>query len=162
MHIQELKTWEQIPNQYKWNLNDIFANQKESVASEKMTRSLAEELTAWQGIVHGNHMKSVSIMFNKKRSLRNYLSYAWMQQDQDGANPDYKTFTAKADTLMVMAKTASAFLEPELLQLPVNTLLALRDDPDNAQYSVYFDNLLRQKPQPHVLSMEEETILAKS
>lgn len=51
-----------------------------------------------------------------------------------------------------------SFLQPELLSLPEQTLLDMKNDPNFSEYDVFVDDLLRNKP--HTLSAKEERLLA--
>ncbi|MBR2570945.1 MAG: oligoendopeptidase F [Clostridia bacterium] len=64
----------------------------------------------------------------------------------------------RAESLSARAGAATAFLDPELLALPEETLEQAAADPEMADYDRYLRELLRQRP--HTLSPAEEKLLA--
>lgn len=154
------KTRDQIPAKWKWNLKDIFASKKALDACEKDILALADTLASLQGKVEKDPIKAVETSFKLSRAMGSYLTFSRMQQDQDGANTAYKAQMAKAEALMVKARAAGAYLEPELLQLSEEKLQALKVDPKHSQYSNFFHDLIRTRP--HILPTEQEELLAKS
>lgn len=156
----EQKLRKDIPARWKWNLKHIFKDKKALDDCAKQMDELIAKMASFEGKVKENPIKAVKTSFALSRLVGSYFVYSRMQQDQDGANAGYKAQMAKAEAYAVKARAAGAFLEPELLKLPEKTLRGFMSDPDLSQYSVFFHDLIRQKP--HILPPEQEQILAKS
>lgn len=154
-----MKLRQDIPARYRWNLKAIFSNNQEIKACEQEIEKAIQDMAAFYGKAAESPLPAVKQHFVLQRLLEQFYTYAKMQLDQDGSKPAYRSLMAKADSLVVRARTAMSFLEPELLTLPETTLAKLRDHPKHPQYRMYFHRLMQAKP--HVLSKSEENLLSQ-
>ena len=103
------------------------------------------------------------LKFNDETNLlmeRLYV-YANMRYHQDMANSMYQEFAARAQTLMVEISGASAFAEPEILEITTEKInIFFNENPELETYKRYISEILRGKN--HTLDKKTETILAKS
>ena len=103
------------------------------------------------------------LIFNDETNLlmeRLYV-YANMRYHQDMANSMYQEFAARAQKLMVEISGASAFAEPEILEITTEKInIFFNENPELETYKRYISEILRGKN--HTLDKKTETILAKS
>lgn len=103
------------------------------------------------------------LKFNDETNLlmeRLYV-YANMRYHQDMANSMYQEFAARAQKLMVEMSGASAFVEPEILEITTEKInVFFNENPELETYKRYISEILRGKN--HTLDKKTETILAKS
>ena len=103
------------------------------------------------------------LKFNDETNLlmeRLYV-YANMRYHQDMANSMYQEFAARAQKLMVEISGASAFAEPEILEITTEKInIFFNENPELETYKRYISEILRGKN--HTLDKKTETILAKS
>lgn len=103
------------------------------------------------------------LKFNDETNLlmeRLYV-YANMRYHQDMANSMYQEFVARAQKLMVEMSGASAFAEPEILEITTEKInVFFNENPELETYKRYISEILRGKN--HTLDKKTETILAKS
>lgn len=103
------------------------------------------------------------LKFNDETNLlmeRLYV-YANMRYHQDMANSMYQEFAARAQKLMVEMSGASAFAEPEILEITTEKInVFFNENPELETYKRYISEILRDKN--HTLDKKTETILAKS
>ena len=103
------------------------------------------------------------LKFNDETNLlmeRLYV-YANMRYNQDMANSMYQEFAARAQKLMVEISGASAFAEPEILEITTEKInIFFNENPELETYKRYISEILRGKN--HTLDKKTETILAKS
>lgn len=103
------------------------------------------------------------LKFNDETNLlmeRLYV-YANMRYHQDMANSMYQEFAARAQKLMVEISGASAFAEPEILEITTEKInVFFNENPELETYKRYISEILRGKN--HTLDKKTETILAKS
>lgn len=103
------------------------------------------------------------LKFNDETNLlmeRLYV-YANMRYHQDMANSIYQEFAARAQKLMVEMSGASAFAEPEILEITTEKInVFFNENPELETYKRYISEILRGKN--HTLDKKTETILAKS
>lgn len=157
--MQQPKARSEMDPQWMWNLNDILDG---VLAFDDLYAATETAVGNWQkcqGKVAEDPRAAIRGYFDISRSVERMYAYARMRQDQDGADTDSQTLLARIQSLAVRASSASAFLRPELLSLPAETLREMKDDPAFADYSVFIDDLLRD--QPHTLPAEQEKLLAQ-
>ncbi len=103
------------------------------------------------------------LKFNDETNLlmeRLYV-YANMRYHQDMANSMYQEFAARVQKLMVEMSGASAFAEPEILEITTEKInVFFNENPELETYKRYISEILRDKN--HTLDKKTETILAKS
>lgn len=103
------------------------------------------------------------LKFNDETNLlmeRLYV-YANMRYHQDMANSMYQEFAARAQKLMVEISGASAFAEPEILEITTEKInIFFNENPELETYKRYISEILIGKN--HTLDKKTETILAKS
>lgn len=103
------------------------------------------------------------LKFNDETNLlmeRLYV-YANMRYHQDMANSMYQEFAARVQKLMVEMSGASAFAEPEILEITTEKInVFFNENPELETYKKYISEILRGKN--HTLDKKTETILAKS
>ena len=103
------------------------------------------------------------LKFNDETNLlmeRLYV-YANMRYHQDMANSMYQEFAARVQKLMVEMSGASAFAEPEILEIITEKInVFFNENPELETYKRYISEILRGKN--HTLDKKTETILAKS
>ncbi|WP_094607263.1 Oligoendopeptidase F, plasmid [Sporomusa silvacetica DSM 10669] len=158
-----LPTRDQIQAEYKWQVEDIYANEElwqtdftnikkdlPKIVEYKETLSQsASRLAACLTL-----RDEISIVADK------LLAYARLHRDENTANAKYQALVGKIEGLLAELGTATSFIEPEILAMPDTVLASFRLEQALADYNFYFDNLTRQKQ--HVLSPNEEEILSRS
>lgn len=157
--MQQPKARNEMDPRYLWDLSSILAGTAAFDALFEETEKRAAEWALCQGRVGEDPRTAIRGYFEISRALERLTVYARMRLDQDGADSESQALLARAQSLAAKAYSASAFLRPELLSLPQDTLKALRDDPDFSEYDVFMDDLLRD--QPHTLPAEQEKLLAE-
>lgn len=154
----ELKARENMDARWQWKLSDLI----ESDAKFEELFALAKEgvntFSAREGKVADDPKAAIRDFFALTHQLERLLAYSMMKRDQDGENSVYQALEARAEGLFVQAESKSAFLRPELLALPRETLEKLREDTDFSDYEAFLRALLRD--QPHTLPYAEEKLLA--
>lgn len=155
---ESIRTYNQIETQYKWDLTHIFPN---DAAWEKAYEALDQGAAAFaqrNGRVAEDPKGAIQTMFQLYRLAADVQSYAFLRKETDNGDTTAQELAEKSEALMVRFSTATAFLRPELLEMPEDQLTALMADPEMADYDVYLKELLRAKP--HQLSKAEERVLA--
>ena len=156
----ELKERGQMDEKYLWHLQDIYASSEAFEADLESCRALLDAMAAWKGRVKEDPMAAVRAYFDGMKRFTRLYSYAFMKQDEDGGNAEAQARSSRTMSLIVQAQSATAYLEPELLEMDADALKALIDDPANSDYSVYLSEILRRKP--HTLSAAEEQLLSSA
>ena len=147
---------------YQWHIQDLYASDE---AWEKDYESLTSEiqsLAAYEGRLKEGSEVFVEYMRKKEALMKKFEAiyvYANQRYHEDTGNSFYQGLAGKAQTLSIQLDSAVVFEEPELLAIGKKTIDSwFTQNMDMQLYKRYFYELFRQ--QKHVLSKEEEAILA--
>lgn len=160
----ETRKREDIPEEYRWQLEDIYQNQDEWEKDFSRVQELINQIGAYQGRVgeSASGLKQVIEILNEMQSKGDNLYVnSRMRRDEDNSNAQYQSLFDRAEGLGVKANAAVAFVVPELLAMTREQVKGYEEaEPELAVYAHYFDELFRQKE--HILSEKEERLLAMS
>jgi len=165
MAIQEkLPTREEVQDQYKWRLEDIYATDAEWERDFQKVRTLAKEIQVFRGRLGesaGVLLETLQAEERLQQLNEKTYSYARMRRDEDNTNSNYQALTDRADSLSTEVQTAVSFILPEILALPEETLANYRRVERGLDlYEFAFEEIMRQKD--HTLSPAEERIIAQA
>lgn len=155
---QELKKRSEMDPKYQWRLTDIYADDAAFEADFQAVARMVKDFAAFEGKVQDDPRAAIRAYFAIDRKMDKLYGYASMKHDEDSGNDAYQAAYSRTRSLYVQAMSTAAFMEPELLAMPEESLRALIEDADFADYSVYLSSLLRQKP--HCLDAAQEQLLA--
>ncbi len=154
----------EIDTKYKWQLEDIYANDSEW---EKDIANLNSLLPTLKELKNGFTDSAQNLAQALKRidevSLlceRLYV-YAKMRRDEDNANAIYQAMTDRAMSLYVSVSSEISFAAPALLKKSAESLENyIEQEKELAPYAFMIRDTIRQKQ--HVLSENEEKLLSMS
>jgi len=158
-----LRLREEIPQEDKWNLEDIFVTDQAWEDAYKETEKAIQRVGKYQGnLADGVDLFVECLEWADDLSLNieNLFTYARMRRDEDNRISLYQGMTDRASMLAVQAGSALSFIVPEILAIPQDQFDDLRKDPKLDVYDFYLENIVRQKA--HVLSLAEEKLLAEA
>ncbi len=146
-----------------WNMEDMFPSDKVWEEDfEKATKEVAK-YKEFSGKIKDSKDKLIEFLkFNDEISLlaeRLYV-YANQKYHEDMGNGKYQAYSGKAQKLVVDIGSASAFFEPEVLEIDEATINQWLEDEKLNNYKRYIEEILRSKK--HTLDKKTEEILAKS
>ena len=154
---------EDIPEQYRWNLDLIFPDIDAWEAAYAKVEAELPELAAYKGRLG----ESADVMFvatelvnDISKTIADIYVYAGQWQSTDTRNADANTYVGRARALYAKFGQATAYFEPEIVQLPDATVAKYLEDPRLETYDHVLDNILRTKA--HTRSQEVEELLAGS
>lgn len=153
---------DEISDEYKWNLEDMFASDELWEEEYEQTKELCNKIASYQGKLTESAATLLAYFQDTDEAdyhLERIYVYANERYHQDTAVSQYQGYASRADSLMVMAESSSAFAEPEILEISEETIDAFyKEQPELLKYQRAIDEILRKKA--HTLSKEEEKILA--
>lgn len=153
---------QEIPAEYKWRLEDIYAHDDLWEKDFQVVKKLSAEIDGYKGRLGqsaGTLLQVLQLGYQLQELNGKVFTYARMRRDEDNANPTYQALTDRATGLHTEAHVALSFMEPEILAIPPETLARYRrEEPGLEQYGFVLDELLRQKD--HILSAAEERLMA--
>lgn len=162
--VAEVPARSDISDEFKWRLEDMYATNTEWEKDAGDILEESKELVALQGHL-GDSSETLLQALKLEDAIGQRLSrlfvYAKMRRDEDNTNATYQALTDKAMSLAVQVESAKAFVVPEILDTPEETLRAyLAENEELRVYAFVIEELLRQKK--HVLSAPEERLLAEA
>jgi len=153
----------EIDDEYKWDLESLYATDEDWEAAFEAAEGLVEELAAYEGQATDDAeslLVTLETYEDLMRTVANVASYARMRKDEDTTRDQYQALTARAQSLSSEASSAASFLEPALQELAWDDIEAMIDEEAAlAEYEHYFDDVLRMKD--HTRSPEVENLLAE-
>jgi oligoendopeptidase F len=160
--LQTYKKREDIPTEFRWNLESIFARDEEWERDFQALQSRLPELEALKGTLARSGAALLTVLQTRDsifEPLERLYSYASMRRDEDTTRSAYQGMVDRATQLFVQASTAASFIEPEILALPQETLDRFMQE---ASGLVLYGQQLRDlsRKRPHIRSAEVEAVLA--
>ena len=151
-------TRNQVKEDYKWKIEDIFATDSEwEKAFEEAQSSLA--LAKYEGKLGNADVLLEFLKENERASynLERLYVYAHMRHDEDAGNSKYGAYYAKIGAFFAKYATELAFFEPEMAQQSDEYLNSLVADKRFADYDYDLKRIIERKP--HVISQAEERLI---
>jgi oligoendopeptidase F len=153
-----------IPNQYKWNLNDICSSDE---AWAEAKRKLTSELPSISAL-SGKLAKSADQLFNclqlldtLQKECTRLACYASMMSDLDTRDSKYLAMDQEMGQIGSDLSSLSSFIEPEILKIGKKTIDGfMAQEPKLALYRHILDDILRKKK--HTGTKGEERIIAEA
>ncbi|RJP73767.1 MAG: oligoendopeptidase F [Candidatus Zixiibacteriota bacterium] len=166
---QGTKSREDIPEQYKWKPEHIYASIEDWQKDMDFLKTTVDDLAAFKGRFAGEKAEDPAqslIAYNDLaeeawKKFERTWTYVMYNSDVDLAN---SVWTGRLQQLQMMAVDYGqklAWVDPELLQIPQETMHQyIAQNPKLEAYRKAYDDLYAR--QEHVLSEPEERILALS
>jgi len=153
----------EIPQEFKWRLEDIYASDSEWEQDVQKVKQFVQEISAKKGTLaqSGKHLlDALTLQDELLKTLDQVYVYARMRRDEDNTNSTYQALTDRATGLSTQVYSAISYIQPEILAIPTDELKRmLETEPGLEQYRILLDEIIRHKP--HTLSEAEEAIMAQ-
>ena len=148
MSEKRLQKRDEISDEYKWKLEDMYETDELWEAECEKASQLAEKLSGFKGHL-SDSAASLLDFFKKQDELSYYLGrivvYANERSHQDTAVSKYQAYVSKAETLTVQASGALAFASPEILQIDDKRLESFYSESNELMhYKRAIDEIMRQ------------------
>lgn len=162
--VKKYKARTYIPEEYLWNLQDIYAKDDLWEKEHKIVTGYLEEMRNQRGHVtdSANSLyKTLELQSKIYELIERIMAYAMLKRDQDTANQQNQGLYDRATALAVRAEGELSFIIPEILDLnPSQIEIYFEQESGLEIYRHFLENLYRQKE--HYLSPKEEKIVALS
>jgi oligoendopeptidase F len=159
-----LRDRDQIPDRFKWNLKNIFPDWDAwHAAYDQLDRSIAA-FAGFQGTLAkgGDRLLAALKLRDEIGQLEHKVWYfASLWYDQDQRDNQINARRQQVQILFAKAAQASAWFDPELLKIPLETIQQwMAANAELAVYRFALEDLYRQ--QEHVLDDKGERLLSLS
>ena len=153
---------QEVPEEFTWNLSDIFESDEAWNRENEALKAMPEKIAAYQGHLGGSAEELLSFFkLDDELSVRlgKLYGYAHCKSDQDTANGFYQDMRGKAMNTLVAISSAAAFAAPEIMAIDEDTLtLFYVAQPELETYRRSIYSIRRRAA--HILSPAEERLLA--
>lgn len=160
----KLKKRDEISEQFKWRMEDVYAEEGLWEADAEKAMDLIQKLAQYNGRLCENAetFSKVLALINKIEFLvEKVYFYANQKYYEDLGNSRYQTYSDRASELLTYFYSVSSFVEPEFLNEPEEKIFSyIAEDEKLGEYTQYFKDLFRQKK--HILDSKTEEILART
>ncbi|WP_418620743.1 oligoendopeptidase F [Ruminococcus sp.] len=152
----------EVPEQFKWALEDIYATDEKWAEDLQKLKSMPERIAAFKGRLSesADTLYDFMQLSDEISVLCDSLgNYAQRRSDEDTANAKYQGFLGQLMNAYVAVNSAGSFETPEIISIEEDKLQKFYEDkPELKLYKRALDKLRRKKA--HILSEAEEKILA--
>ncbi|MFW6271105.1 MAG: oligoendopeptidase F, partial [Bacillota bacterium] len=160
----ELPDRENIKDEYKWNLDDIYDSveewEKDLDKVEKLLKNIKEyenELTESDEKLY----QAINLLMKIEKINSKLYTYAHLAQDQDTRNQKYQEIFMRAQDIYNKTENVVSFIKPELIRLEETELKNfLQEHTKLNKYKKYLYDIFSKKD--HYLSKPEENLLGLS
>lgn len=155
------KSRNEVPENEKWNLNDIYPSLEKWEEDYRHIEQIAEKLKEYDGhITDGSSLfqyleqkEKLSYLFNK------LYAYAMLKTDEDTRVTESQSYVDRAKQLSVKISSSTSFFMPYLLSLAEDTLKGYVAEEKGLKY--FEEDLLESyRYKPHVLNKDKEEVLS--
>lgn len=164
MAVKTLPNRSEISQVFRWRLDDIFSTPEQWEAGAQEVEALLEQASDFRGKVGESAdalFAALHLEDTVSERLGRVIAYARMRHDEDTADTKAHAMSDRATRIAVRTNAAFSYLVPEILAIPADTLERyIREAPGLELFRHAIEDIVRQKP--HVLSAQEEHILAEA
>jgi len=163
MSDKNLRQRNDIPDEYKWNIEDMYPDKSQWDTDVADSVKQAEEFAKYQGRLTESASTLAEALKERDaiwQKLEHAFVYAAMKKDEDNRVDKYQAMDDKCGSAIAKVAASMSFFTPELLEASEETILGyLKEEPQLTQYEFLLKSALREKE--HILSAAEENILAQ-
>src|SRR3954452_2937690 len=151
-----------VPSRYKWDLAAICPDTDEWQAAYRQLDASIESFKQFQGTLSqsaGRLLEAFKAMDAMGALSYRVWYYASLKYDEDQRNNEHNARRQQVQILFARQQQASSWFNPEVLQIPLNTIRRWMDE--NAELGVYrfaIESLFHE--QEHVLDEDGERLLS--
>lgn len=160
--VSQIKVREELPDQYKWDLTDLYASDEAWKSEKDRIQQDMQRIAEYRGKLTESAkllLEAMELNTELVKEMVRLSSYASMNADQDTRVTKYTGMQQELQQLFSQYGALTSFVEPELLSLEDSKLNAfLQDEPALDVYRFYLTDLLRKRA--HRGSEEVEKVLA--
>ena len=155
---------DEIDEQFKWRLEDIFKTDEAWEAELNSCEELISKGASFGGRLGESAKTLLEFMkFDDEAGLRisALFGYASARSDQDTSMPKYQDFEARIRSFYIRFGAAMSFARPEIISISDEKMDSFyKEEPGLELYRLALTRLRRERE--HTLGLSEETILAQA
>lgn len=153
---------DQVPNEYKWNLTDIYSNYElwnnDKAEVNTLLGKIKEQAKSWTSSAK-NMLEMFKTSDKLELKLYHLYSYARRQYDMEMSNSTFNQMKGEIQSIYVDASMQLNFMNDDLLKMDEKILMGyFNEESGLAPYKFTVEQLLRSKK--HMLPLAEEQLLS--
>ncbi|MFQ3308522.1 MAG: oligoendopeptidase F [Candidatus Nanohaloarchaea archaeon] len=156
-----VKEREEIEQQYKWDLTEIFESEEEWREKRSQVEEELDEIEEYKGQLTNSAqtlLNGLKAKDNLMRDISNLAAYARMKTHEDMSDQKAQELKSKADSLQSQAASKVGFYQPEIKKLSREQFESyIEEEEELEEYRHYIRNILRLHN--HILDTETESML---
>ncbi len=159
--LKVLKKREEIEGKYKWRVNKIFSSDEEWEEAFEELKKESPSLKNFEGKLNNdeNILEYLEKYVDLGIKAEIVYVYAHLKSDEDTSNSKYQAMMNKVDSYMAEFASYTAYFVPEILSLDDELIRNIINGNEKLKmYNFMFEDILKEKP--HILSKEQEELLA--
>ncbi|MBN2347407.1 MAG: oligoendopeptidase F [Bacteroidales bacterium] len=153
-----------ISEKYKWNLQDIYANDEAWNQAKEEVAAQFDKILEFKGTLTSsseNLLACLDFTSELMKEAYKLFSYASMKSDEDTRISKNLSMQQELEQMFTDYSAKAAYIEPEILSVDWSVIENfMKEEPKLQVYSMSLGNLFRRKA--HTLSEPEEKILAQA
>ncbi len=151
-----------VPEEYKWNISDIFPSveawKEGSKKFEKMIPLIADASNGWTGSAK-NMLKFFNTLSNVYREGYKLYSYASNRSNMDMGNPELQKMKGQMRSYFIKISSMISFINSDILKLGSEKFSEyVKQEPGLEVYRFEVEEVLRMKA--HVLPPDQQKIVS--
>lgn len=156
------KNRNEIAQQYKWDLNDIYPNWNEWEADLIKLKELMGEIPKYQGEISKNpetFIEFINLEEKISRLLDKVYLYPYLQRDLDSTNETASVKLQEVESIYANYSISSSWITPEILTIPKETMVIWINENPTLEPN-RFPLMEVYRLQEHVLTADKEKLLS--
>lgn len=157
-----LKNRDEVAQQYKWDLNDIYPNWNQWEADLVKLKELMAEIPKYQGEISKNpktFVEFIDLEEKISRLLDKIYLYPYLQRDLDSTNEVASVKLQEIESIYANYSISSSWITPEILTIPKETMVMWINENPTLEPN-RFPLMEIYRLQEHVLSADKEKLLS--
>ncbi len=163
IETQKVPHRSEIPVEHTWDLTTIYATDQAWEQAIARLEAMLPEITALEGKIGqgaASLLRALTLRDEIGKLFEQIYAYASQRRDSDSTDGVTQALAERAGSLAARVFAALAFIDPEILALPEETIRRWQQEEPGLQvYDHALKELARQRP--HVRSAEIENVVAQ-
>lgn len=150
-----------VPTEDTWDLTALYQNDAAWESDCKTLQNSIEDAEKFRGTIGESHESLHEVLTwlsEMGKRAEKIMQYAFLHYAADGSDSVNQRRQSLAQQIMTKFAASTSYIEPEIIAIDDETIHSWISLPKFADYKVMIEKMLRFRP--HILSSEEEKILA--
>ena len=152
------------PREYTWNIEAMYETAAGCEKELQQCMELAEKFKEYKDSLDNGPKTLLAALKDRDTIIRKVskaANYAFLKKSEDNRVSEYQALADKAMMIIARVTETTSFFTPELAEIPEEKLRGwIETEPGLAVYAHFLDDEIFRK-RPHILSKEEEKLLAQ-